>query len=132
MNTNQVLVIGRVGREAEVRYTKDQSKVVTVSVATSYKTKAGKESTEWHKVVAFGKMADQLAACSKGALVVVQGRLQTRKWQDKNGADRYTTEIVASLALQAIWHRPDDTGGGNHQPGGQQEAAEDFDDDIAF
>lgn len=136
MNVNQVTVIGRLGRDPEVRYTKAGTKVVTATVATSYTDKAGKETTEWHRVVAFKRMADQLAACHKGGLVVVQGRLQTKKWQDKEGNDKYTTEIVATIALAAQWHRGEDAAEEGRPGRTQQEAPEgasnDFDDDIPF
>lgn len=95
---NKCILIGRLGRDAELRYTKAGDAVATLSVATTevWNDKATGEKVEkaeWHRVVLWGKVADALAAyLTKGKHVYVEGRLQTRKWT-KEGVDRYTTEI---------------------------------------
>ena len=97
---NQVHLIGRLGRDPEQRFTQAGGAISNFSVATDegYKDQQGNkvEKTEWHRVVAFGKTAELCSKyLSKGSLVYVSGKLQTRKWQDKQGVDRYQTEIVA-------------------------------------
>lgn len=101
MGVNKVILIGNLGADPELRYTQSQMAVVTLRVATSERRKGADgqwaEHTEWHSVVAFGKTAENCSQfLAKGRSIYVEGRLQTRKWQDKNGNDRYTTEIVAS------------------------------------
>jgi single-strand DNA-binding protein len=95
---NKVFILGRVGQEPEIRRTSDGSPVANLSVATSsVSTKGGdrKEYTEWHKVVIFNKAAEVAQNyVKKGTQVLIEGSLTTRKWQDKEGNDRYTTEIV--------------------------------------
>jgi single-strand DNA-binding protein len=97
---NKVMVIGRLGKDPETRYTANGKPVTNFSVATSERwTKDGEkqERTEWHNVVAFDKLAEIMAEyLRKGSQVYIEGKLQTRKWQDKEGKDRYSTEIVAS------------------------------------
>ena len=97
---NRVFLIGRLGKDPDVRYTADGQQVATMSVATdeSYTSNGQKhEKTEWHRVVAWGKAADFCARyLAKGRLIYVEGKLQTRKWADQSGAERYTTEIIAS------------------------------------
>lgn len=97
---NRVFLIGRLGKDPDVRYTADDQQVATMSVATdeSYTSNGQKhEKTEWHRVVAWGKTADFCARyLAKGRLVYVEGKLQTRKWADQSGAERYTTEILAA------------------------------------
>lgn len=97
---NKVILIGNLGRDPEVRYTQNGTAVATFSVATTEvfkKQDGGKdERTEWHNVVAWARLGEICGKyLSKGSKVYVEGRLQTRKWQDKDGQDRYTTEIVA-------------------------------------
>lgn len=98
---NKVMLIGRLGRDPEVRYTPDGAAVANFSIATSeqWKDKATgekKERTEWHRIVAFRKLGEICGEyLSKGRQVYVEGRLQTRSWE-KDGVTRYTTEIVAS------------------------------------
>lgn len=99
---NRVFLIGRLGKDPETRYMPSGGQVTNVTIATSDKWKdktSGemKESTEWHRVVFFGKLAEVASEyLSKGSQVHIEGKLQTRKWQDKSGQDRYTTEIVGS------------------------------------
>ena len=98
---NKAIIIGRLGRDPEVRYTQDGRAVASFSVATSeeWKDKASgdkKERTEWHRIVAFGRLGEICGEyLAKGRLVYVDGRLTTRSWE-KDGVTRYTTEIVAS------------------------------------
>ena len=99
---NKVILIGNLGRDPEVRYSPSGSAVANVTLATSesWKDKNSgekQEKTEWHRVVFFGRLAEIAGEyLKKGSQVFVEGRLQTRKWQDKEGKDRYTTEIVAN------------------------------------
>ena len=97
---NKVSLVGNLGQKPEMRYTATQSAVANLSIATteSWKDKESgemRDKTEWHRVVYFGKLAEIVEKyLDKGSSVYVEGKLQTRKWQDKNGADRWTTEIV--------------------------------------
>jgi len=98
---NKVILIGRLGKDPEVRYTPDGTMVTNFNLATDEqrKDKNGEkiQKTEWHKIVTWGKLAE---ICGnylvKGKLVFVEGRIQTRSWEDKEGVKRYTTEIIAS------------------------------------
>ncbi|HMK13813.1 MAG TPA: single-stranded DNA-binding protein [Burkholderiales bacterium] len=99
-SVNKVIIIGNLGRDPEVRYMPDGGAIANISVATtdSWKDKSGEkqERTEWHRVAFFGKLAEIAGEyLKKGSQVYVEGSLRTRKWQDKEGKDRYTTEIVA-------------------------------------
>ena len=102
---NKAILIGNLGRDPEVRYTADGTAVATFSIATSEawndkSTGEKKERTEWHRIVMFGKLAEISGEyLSKGKQVYVEGRLQTREWEDKEGNKRTTTEIVASQML---------------------------------
>ena len=96
---NKVLLIGNLGKDPEVRYTASGTAVASFSLATSekFKNKGGEweERTEWHNVTLWGRLAEIAGEyLAKGKTVYIEGRLQTRKWQDKDGKDRYTTEIV--------------------------------------
>lgn len=98
---NRAELICRLGQDPEVRFTSDGKAIANLSVATSesYKDKEGerKEQTEWHRVVIFGKLAEVVRDyCHKGQLVYLAGKIRTRKWTDKEGQERYTTEIVAN------------------------------------
>ena len=99
-SVNRVIVLGNLGRDPEIRYTSDERAIANLSLATSsrYKDKSSgelKEQTEWHKIVLYNRLAEVAREyLKKGQSVYVEGRLQTRKWQDQNGQDRYTTEIV--------------------------------------
>lgn len=97
---NKVQIIGRLGADPELRYTQGGQPVCSLRIATdeSYTDKNGNrvEATEWHRVIAFQRAAENCNKyLSKGSLVYVEGKLTTRKWQDQNGQDRYTTEIRA-------------------------------------
>ena len=101
-SVNKVIVVGNLGRDPETRYMPDGAAITNVSVATSFQwtDKASgekKEETEWHRVVFRGKLAEVAGEyLKKGSQVYVEGRLRTRKWQDKDGQDRYSTEIMAT------------------------------------
>lgn len=98
---NKAILIGRLGKDPEVRYTPDGTMVTNFNLATDeqWKDKNGEkvQKTEWHRIVTFGKLAE---ICGnylvKGKLVFIEGRIQTRSWEDKDGVKRFTTEIVAS------------------------------------
>ncbi len=98
---NKVILIGRLGKDPEVRYTPDGTMVTNFNLATDeqWRDKNGEkvQKTEWHRIVTFGKLAE---ICGnylvKGKLVFVEGRIQTRSWEDKDGIKRFTTEIIAS------------------------------------
>ncbi len=97
---NKVMLIGNLGKDPEIRYTQSGAAVATFNVATTenWKDKDGQkqESTEWHRVVAWAKLAETCGEyLHKGSKVYIEGKLQTRKWQDQNGNDKFTTEIVA-------------------------------------
>lgn len=99
---NKVTLIGNLGRDPEIRHFEGGSKVTKFSVATNenYQDKAGQwqTKTEWHEIVLWGNAAERAEkTLHKGSLVYIEGKLTTRKWQDKDGNDRYTTEIVANL-----------------------------------
>lgn len=144
---NKVTLIGNLGADPEVRYTANGSAVANVSLATaeSWKDRESgetQERTEWHRVVFFSRLAEIVGEyLKKGSQVYIEGRLQTRKWQDRDGNDRYTTEIVAN-EMQMLGGRG---GGGNfdapnqssspapqQRGGGNEPPMDDFDDDIPF
>ncbi|RZO21475.1 MAG: single-stranded DNA-binding protein [SAR86 cluster bacterium] len=99
---NKVILVGNLGQKPEMRYTATQAAVANISIATteSWKDKESgemRDKTEWHRVVYFGKLAEIVEKyLDKGSSVYIEGKLQTRKWQDKSGADRWTTEIVGN------------------------------------
>ncbi len=156
---NKVILVGNLGNDPETRYMPNGNAVTNITIATSdsWKDKQSgeqQERTEWHRVVFFNRLAEIVGEyLRKGSQVYVEGRLQTRKWQDNNGNDRYTTEIVAN-EMQMLGARGgsgggqqyggDSMGGGGEQPApsskpaGQQSqpqksgGMDDFDDDIPF
>lgn len=99
---NKVILVGNLGAKPEVKYASNGSAIANLSVATSEawtdkNTGQKQEKTEWHRVSLFGKLAEIAGQyLDKGSKVYVEGKLQTRKWQDQNGQDRYTTEVVVS------------------------------------
>jgi single-strand DNA-binding protein len=126
---NKVMLIGNLGKDPEVRYTTSGQGVASFSVATSekFKNKSGdmEERTEWHNVVLWGKLAEIAKEyLSKGKTVYIEGRLQTRKWQDKDGRDRYTTEVVGDR-MQMLSPK-----GGGGRPSGEPAAA--YDDPVGY
>ena len=99
---NKVILVGNLGQKPEMRYTQTNTAVATLSIATSesWKDKDSgeqREKTEWHRVVFFGKLAEIAEQyLDKGSQLYIEGKLQTRKWQDQTGQDRYSTEIVVN------------------------------------
>ncbi len=144
---NKAMIIGRLGQDPEVRYTQSNTAVATLNIATSerYKDSNGEyqERTEWHRVVAWGRLAEICQQyLNKGSQVYIEGPIQTRQWEDKEGQKRYTTEIKA---LQMIMLDSKGSGGNNAPSGGQQNAGkpmssnvelgsnfDDMDDDLPF
>ena len=121
MTVNKVILIGNLGRDPEVRNTQSGSVVANLSIATTErrKTREGNwdDHTEWHRVVCFGRTAENAQKfLSKGRQVYVEGRLSTRKWTDKEGKDRYTTEVVCD-SLRFL-SRGGESGGGGYGGGG--------------
>lgn len=112
---NKVILVGRLGADPEVRYTQSGMAIGTLNLATNHSRKDNAtgqyvDSTEWHRVTVMAKMAETIQQyAKKGSQLYIEGRLQTRKWQDKEGRDQYTTEIVAN-EFQFI--------GGGNQSGG--------------
>ncbi len=97
---NLVLLAGNLGKDPDLRFTQSGTAVANFSLATSerFKDQSGewKDKTEWHKIVVWGKTAENCGEyLRKGSKILLRGKLQTRKWQDKNGNDQYTTEVVA-------------------------------------
>lgn len=99
---NKVILVGNLGKDPEMRYTADSKAVANLTIATSEQWKdkntgQQQEKTEWHRVVAFGRLAEIMGEyLKKGSQVYIEGKIQTRKWQDQQGQDRYTTEVVAN------------------------------------
>jgi single-strand DNA-binding protein len=126
-SVNKVIIIGNLGRDPETRYMPDGGAITNISVATTdkWKDKSGEmqEKTEWHRVAFFGKLAEIAGEyLKKGSQVYVEGRLQTRKWQDKDGQDKYTTEIVANV-MQMLGSRQGAGGGMAEREGGGEGGA---------
>ena len=139
---NKVILVGNLGKDPEMKYTTSGAAIANITVATSESwndKQSGEkvEKTEWHRIVAFQRLAEIMGEyLTKGSQVYIEGKIQTRKWQDQNGQDRYTTEVVAN-DMQML-------GGGvtdskrNPTPPAQNQAAQpttagDFaDDDIPF
>ena len=159
-SVNKVILLGNLGRDPETRYTTGGDAVTNLNIATSeqWKDKSGEkqERTEWHRVVLFGRQAEIAAEyLKKGRSVYIEGRLQTRKYTDKDGVEKYSTEIVADR-MQLIGGARDGGGGGDADfgggagggaparregggkpagggaGGGAKKNVDDFDDDIPF
>ena len=121
---NKVILVGNLGQDPEIRYTADGRPIANFSIATSetWNDKSSgerREKTEWHRVVVFGKLAGICGEyLSKGRQVYIEGKLQTRKWQGKDGQDRWTTEVVVDMrgTMQMLGSRE---GGGGGPAGGQ-------------
>jgi len=124
-SVNKVILIGNLGRDPETRYMPDGGAITNISIATTdkWKDKAGEmqEKTEWHRVAFFGKLAEIAGEyLKKGSQVYVEGRLQTRKWQDKEGQDKYTTEVVANVMQMLGSRQGQGQGGGDREAGGER------------
>jgi single-strand DNA-binding protein len=150
-SVNKVILVGNLGRDPEIRYMPSGDAMANLSLATtdSWKDKSGEkqEKTEWHRVVMFGKQAEIAGEyLKKGSQVYIEGRLQTRKWTDKEGQDRYTTEIVADrmqmlgsrsggserMAAAVDEERPAAAGGKKAAAAAKPGSFDDMEDDIPF
>ena len=155
-SVNKVILVGNLGRDPEVRFMQSGEKVVNLNIATSesWRDKASgerREKTEWHRVVIFNPNLAEIAEkyLRKGSKAYIEGQLQTRKWQDQSGAERYTTEIVISRfrgELTLLDGRGDSMGAGESAPayasepsfgggrgsGGGRSTKDELDDDIPF
>lgn len=159
---NKVILIGNLGQDPETRYTPNGNAVVNLNMATdeSYKDRQTGQlvpKTEWHRIVMFGKIAEVAGQyLHKGSKVYIEGKLQTRKWQGKDGQDRYTTEVVVDIngQMQMLDSRGGGDGASQGAPAGRPqqstpapaqnqqpeqpskasmpEPIDDFDDDIPF
>ncbi len=148
---NKVILVGNLGNDPEVRYMPNGEAVANLSIATSesWKDKQGQlqEKTEWHKLTAYRKLAEIIGEyVKKGSRLYVEGKLQTRKWQDQQGNDRYTTEVIISEMQMLGGNENKGAGSAQQQsqpapkqPKPQQQAQKppgepdfDFDDDIPF
>lgn len=120
-SVNKVIIVGNLGRDPEMRYMPSGDAIANVAVATSYKSKdkntgEQKELTEWHRISFFGRLAEIVGQyLKKGSTVYVEGRLQTRKYTDKDGVEKYATDIVAET-MQMLGGKQ----GGDDAPAGQQ------------
>ena len=136
---NKVIIVGHLDNDPEMRSMPNGEAVANISVATSEawtdkNTGERREVTEWHRIVFYRKLAEICGQyLKKGAQVYIEGRLRTRKWQDQNGQDRYTTEIQGDV-MQMLGTRPQSADGANNpQPMPQQDASVNaFDDSIPF
>lgn len=153
-SVNKAILIGNLGKDPEVRYMPSGEAIANITLATTdtWKDKSGEkqERTEWHRVSFFGRQAEVVGEyLKKGSQIYVEGRIQTRKWQDKEGQDRYTTEIVADRmqmlggkssgggSFEVVENRPAAaSSGGAAAPAKAAPAAkgsfDNFDDDIPF
>ncbi len=138
---NKVILIGNLGADPEIRYTQSGAPVASFNVATTerWKGKDGQmqEQTEWHKIVAWQRLAEICGEyLSKGARVYIEGKLQTRKWQDQSGNDKYTTEIVARemkmLTPRGAGAAGGDGGGGGGSFGDFPQEPPPMADDVPF
>lgn len=122
---NKAIIVGNLGADPEIRYTQSGSQVATFNVATTerWRDQSGtmQESTEWHRIVAWQRLAEICGEyLHKGSRVYIEGRIQTRKWQDQSGNDRYTTEIVAR-EMKMLDRRESGSGGMGSQDSGTSE-----------
>ena len=148
-SVNKAILVGNLGRDAEMRFTSGGTPVATVSLATTEKwtDRDGqkKEDTQWHRVILWGKTAETLQDyLTKGKQIYVEGKLQTRKWKDKDGNDKYTTEIRGDRVVLLSGGGRGDGAGRGEGGGGRSTPAGDFghsepggsveltDDDIPF
>ena len=148
-SVNKVILVGNLGRDAELRYTPGGAAVATLNLATTevFKDREGqkKEDTQWHRVILWGKTAETLQDyLTKGKQIYVEGKLQTRKWKDKDGNDKYTTEVRGDRVVLLSGAGRGDGAGRGESGGRSAAAADDFghaepggsveltDDDIPF
>lgn len=143
---NKVMLVGNLGKDPEVRFAPDGGRIVNMNIATSESWKdkntgERKDKTEWHRVVIFNDKIGEIAEkyLKKGSKVYVEGKLQTRKWTDNTGQEKYTTEVVIEryrgemtlLDSKNGGSQSDDFGGNDHGMSSAPQSA-DFDDDIPF
>lgn len=140
-SVNKVIIVGALGRDPDIRYMPNGDAACNLSVATSetWKDKSGEkqERTEWHRISMFGKLAEIAGQyLAKGSSVYLEGKLQTRKWSDKDGVEKYTTEIIADRMQMLGGNREASRETGREQKPQQSRQqrppADDFDDDIPF
>ena len=153
MSVNKVILVGRLGKDPETRYMTSGDAVTTATLATSetWRDKSGEkqEKTEWHNLVFYNRGAYKLAEIAgeylkKGSQIYAEGKLQTRKWQDKEGKDRYTTEIVVNEmtmlggkpsgagSFEVVENKPAASGGSAAKSAPAKGSFDNFDDDIPF
>ena len=148
MSVNKVILVGNLGADPEIRYSGNNNAIATVNLATSrtWRDRSSgekQEKTEWHRVVFFGRLGEIVAEfLKKGSQIYVEGRMQTRKWQDRDGHDRYTTEVIAdemrmlgrgSRSGDHQQSHSADNASPYHEDMGSGESSNDsFDDDIPF
>jgi|SRR5688500_19910119 len=147
-SVNKVILVGNLGRDPEVRYMPDGGAITNVSIATTdvWKDKDGtkQDKTEWHRVVFFSRLAEIAGEyLKKGSQIYIEGRLQTRKWQDKDGQEKYTTEVIAEK-MQMLGGKasggdmgernmPSNSGSSGNAPANRNSGRmDDFEDDIPF
>ena len=128
-SVNKVILVGNLGRDAELRYTPGGAAVSTLNLATTevFKDREGqrKEDTQWHRVILWGKTAETLQDyLTKGKQIYVEGKLQTRKWKDKDGNDKYTTEVRGDRVVLLSG------GGGRGEGGGTERGGRSSDDGV--
>ncbi len=149
MSVNKVILVGRLGKDPETRYMTNGEAVTNVTLATSenWKDKNGEkqERTEWHNLVFYRRLAEIAGEyLKKGSQIYVEGKLQTRKWQDKEGKDRYTTEIIVNemqmlgsksggaSSFEVVEKSAPSSGGAKPAPAAKGGGFDNFDDDIPF
>ena len=135
-SVNKVILVGNLGRDPEIRYTQQGTAVANFSLATTnrFKNRSGEmeERTEWHRVVAWDKLAEICGQyLAKGRQVYIEGRLQTRDWEDKDGNKRSTTEVVAQT-MQMLGRREGQPGGGGSTPSSSEPSGDVPEDEIPF
>jgi len=134
---NKVILIGNLGADPEMRYTQNGTPVATFSLATTERRKGqdgqAQELTEWHRIVAWQRLAEICGEyLSKGSKVYIEGRLQTRKWKDNSGNDRYTTEIIAREMKMLSPRQNDGSGSGYGSVGEPFPEPPPMGDDVPF
>jgi single-strand DNA-binding protein len=143
-SVNKVIIIGNLGKDPEVRYMPNGDAVTNITVATTetWKDKSGErqEKTEWHRIVFYRKQAETAGEyLKKGAQVYIEGKIETKKWTDKQGVERYTTEIIAS-DMRMLGKKPEGSGDQGKSYNSESRAPkektgggfDDMDDDIPF
>ena len=131
MSVNKVILVGNLGKDPELRYTPSGAAVATFSLATTnpFKDKEGNKQTEWHNIVAWRQLAEICGKyLHKGKQVYIEGRIQTRSYDDRDGNKRYITEIVADQ-MQMLGGRDDKQGGGGYGGGQQQGGGQSYNQD---